>query len=86
VRLRASEAPTTDFRGFTLSLVVFQPATVDGLISAAVDAGATPLKPAAKLLWGYGAGMKGPWLLERFGRWLNRGTRKVPWDDVRLSR
>jgi predicted lactoylglutathione lyase len=54
VRLRASEAPTTGFRGFTLSLVVSQPATVDGLISAAVDAGATPLKPAAKSLWGYG--------------------------------
>ena len=27
--LRASEAPTTGFRGFTLSLVVSQPATVD---------------------------------------------------------
>jgi predicted lactoylglutathione lyase len=54
VRLRTSEAPTTGFRGFTLSLLVSQPATVNGLISAAVDAGATPLKPAAKSLWGYG--------------------------------
>ena len=52
--LRASDAPTTGFRGFTLSLVVSQPATVDGLIGAALDAGATPLKPAAKTLWGYG--------------------------------
>ena len=52
--LRASDAPTTGFRGFTLSLVVSQPATVDGLIGAALDAGATPLKPAAKSLWGYG--------------------------------
>jgi hypothetical protein len=33
--LRASEAPTTGFRGFTLSLVVSQPATVDGLMGAA---------------------------------------------------
>ena len=29
IRLRASEAPTTGFRGFTLSLTVSQPATVD---------------------------------------------------------
>lgn len=54
VRLRASEAPTTGFRGFTLSLIVSQPATANGLIDAALDAGATVLKPAAKSLWGYG--------------------------------
>jgi catechol-2,3-dioxygenase len=30
VRLQASEAPTTGFRGFTLALTVSQPATVDG--------------------------------------------------------
>src|SRR5918996_5378901 len=54
VRLRASEAPTTGFRGFTLSLVVSQPATVYGLIGAALDAGARPLKPAAKSFWGVG--------------------------------
>jgi predicted lactoylglutathione lyase len=52
--LRASDAPTTGFRGFTLSLVVSQPATVDELIGAALAAGAAPLKPAAKSLWGYG--------------------------------
>ena len=34
--LRASQAPTTGFRGFILSLVVSQPATVDGLIGAAL--------------------------------------------------
>jgi predicted lactoylglutathione lyase len=60
VRLRASEAPTTGFRGFTLSLIVSQPATVNGLISAALDAGATPLKPAAKSLWGYGGVVQAP--------------------------
>ena len=48
VSLRASEAPTAGFRGFTLSLVVSQPATVDGLLGAALDAGATPLKPVKK--------------------------------------
>jgi predicted lactoylglutathione lyase len=60
VRLQASEAPTTGFRGFTLSLTVSQPATVNGLISAALDAGATSLKPAAKSLWGYGGVVQAP--------------------------
>jgi catechol 2,3-dioxygenase-like lactoylglutathione lyase family enzyme len=60
VGLRASEAPTTGFRGFTLSLVVSQPATVDGLIGAALDAGATPLKPAKKGFWGYGGVVRAP--------------------------
>ncbi|MGE5287607.1 MAG: glyoxalase [Micromonosporaceae bacterium] len=60
VRLRASEAPATGFRGFTLSLVVSQPATVNGLIGAALDAGATPLKPAAKSFWGYGGVVQAP--------------------------
>jgi catechol 2,3-dioxygenase-like lactoylglutathione lyase family enzyme len=60
VGLSASETPTTGFRGFTLSLVVSQPATVDGLIDAALDAGATPLKPAKKSLWGYGGVVQAP--------------------------
>ena len=54
LRLRESQAPATGFRGFTLSLVVSQPATVDALIGAALDAGATAIKPAKKGLWGYG--------------------------------
>jgi predicted lactoylglutathione lyase len=57
---RASEAPTIGFRGFTLSLVVSQPATVDGLIGAALDAGATPLKPVKKSFWGYGGVIQAP--------------------------
>src|SRR5437764_11728466 len=52
VRLRASEAPTAGFRGFTLSLLVSQPATVDALVHGALDAGATSLKPAQKQFWG----------------------------------
>src|SRR2546427_5886937 len=60
VALRASEAPTTGFRDFTLSLVVSQPATVDGLIGAALGAGATPLKTAKKGLWGYGGVVRAP--------------------------
>jgi hypothetical protein len=54
VRVRASDAPTTGFRGFTLSLVVSQPSTVDSLIGTALAGGATTLKPAAKGFWGYG--------------------------------
>ncbi|MEU1103273.1 glyoxalase [Streptomyces tibetensis] len=60
LRLRASEAPTSGFRGFTLSLVVPQPADVDAFFDAAVRAGATPLKPAAKSLWGYGGVVQAP--------------------------
>ncbi|MDQ1017644.1 glyoxalase [Streptomyces afghaniensis] len=60
VRVRGSEAPTTGFRGFTLSLVVAQPTDVNALAEAAVAAGATTLKPAAKSLWGYGGVVQAP--------------------------
>ncbi len=60
VGLRAADAPTTGFRGFTLSLVVSQPATADELIGAALEAGATQLKPASKSLWGYGGVVQAP--------------------------
>ncbi|MFI7636724.1 glyoxalase [Nonomuraea sp. NPDC049400] len=60
VRLRASDAPATGFRGFALSLTVSQPATVDAFVGAALDAGATPLKPAAKSFWGYGGVVQAP--------------------------
>ena len=60
VGVHASEAPTTGFRGFTLSLVVSQPSTVDSLIGTALDAGATALKPAAKGFWGYGGVVRAP--------------------------
>jgi hypothetical protein len=60
LRLRASDAPTTGFRGFTLSLIAAQPSNVNGLIDAAVDAGAATLKPAEKSLWGYGGVVQAP--------------------------
>lgn len=60
IRLRASEAPTEGFRGFTLSLVVSQPSTVDTLVDAALEGGATPLKPVAKSFWGYGGVVRAP--------------------------
>ena len=58
--VRAADAPTTGFRGFTLSLVVAQPSTVDTYINAALDGGATPLKPAKKGFWGYGGVVQAP--------------------------
>ncbi|MET9410906.1 glyoxalase [Streptomyces sp. NPDC002935] len=60
VRLRASETPTTGFRGFTLALTVSQPADVTSLIDAALKAGATELKPVSKSLWGYGGVVQAP--------------------------
>jgi hypothetical protein len=52
LRLRPGEAPTSGFRGYTLSLLVDGPATVDGLFESALAAGAEQLKPAKKQLWG----------------------------------
>ena len=60
VRVRVSDAPTTGFRGFTLSLVVAQPSTVDNLLGSALDAGATTLKPVARSFWGYGGVVRTP--------------------------
>lgn len=60
VRLTGSEAPTSGFRGFTMSLIVPQPADVVGLVDAAVAAGATVLKPAEKSLWGFGGVVQAP--------------------------
>lgn len=60
VGLSASEAPTTGFRGFSLSLTVSQPADVKAIIGTALDAGATPLKPVTKSLWGYGGVVQAP--------------------------
>jgi predicted lactoylglutathione lyase len=60
LRLRASQEPATGFRGFTLSLTVSQPANANALINAALDAGATTLKPAAKSMWGYGGVVQAP--------------------------
>ncbi|MFI8233783.1 glyoxalase [Streptomyces sp. NPDC085900] len=60
LRLRASQAETTGFRGFSMSITVAQPADVDSFIASALAAGATTLKPAAKSLWGYGGVVQAP--------------------------
>ena len=50
-----TDTPSSGFRGFTISLVVGQPSTVDSLFETAMSAGATAVKPAQKGMWGYGA-------------------------------
>ena len=60
LRFTSAQEPTDGFRGFTLSLVVSQPADVKALIGAAVDAGAATLKPVTKSLWGYGGVVRAP--------------------------
>ena len=60
VRARATGAETSGFRGFTLSLIVGQPGTVDSLVDSAVEAGASVIKPVTKSLWGYGGVVQAP--------------------------
>jgi uncharacterized glyoxalase superfamily protein PhnB len=60
VRVRASTAPSSGFRGFTLSLLVPQPSSVDARIDAAAAAGASIVKPAEKSFWGYGGVVQAP--------------------------
>jgi predicted lactoylglutathione lyase len=55
LRARAAQTLPTGFRGFSISLVVGQPSSVDSLYETAVAAGATSVKPATKGMWGYGA-------------------------------
>ncbi|MFT4164055.1 MAG: glyoxalase [Microlunatus sp.] len=60
LRVRASQSPSSGFRGFALSLVVSQPSTVDSLIGPALDTGFMVLKPAKTSLWGYGGVIQAP--------------------------
>jgi catechol 2,3-dioxygenase-like lactoylglutathione lyase family enzyme len=60
IRVRSSDAPTDGFRGFTLSVIVSQPATVNAFVDSAVAAGATTIRPAEKSLWGHGGVVQAP--------------------------
>src|SRR5690606_24085889 len=89
-RLRLRPAPTGShgFRGFTVSPLVAQPATVDALMDAALAAGATATAPAARSLWGYGGAVQAPdgtvWTLASATRKdAGPATRQV--DDVVLQ-
>jgi len=60
LQTRAAAGESAGFRGFTISLVVDQPSTVDDLADAAIDAGATVLKPVSRSFWGYGGVLQAP--------------------------
>jgi len=60
LRFRQSDAATSGFRGYTLSLTVSQPANALAYLDAALAAGATSLKPAAKSFWGFGGVVQAP--------------------------
>jgi catechol 2,3-dioxygenase-like lactoylglutathione lyase family enzyme len=60
LEFRAGQSPTSGFRAFTMSLVVSQPATVDGFLATALQAGATELKPVKRNLWGYAGVVRAP--------------------------
>lgn len=60
VRVRSAEAPTSGFRGYTVSLTVDQPGNVKALIESALAAGAKELKPIAKSFWGSGGVVQAP--------------------------
>jgi predicted lactoylglutathione lyase len=60
VEVRRAAAPSSGFRGFTLSLVCSQPGNVDAFVEAALAAGASVVKPTAKSFWGYGGVVQAP--------------------------
>jgi uncharacterized glyoxalase superfamily protein PhnB len=87
VRVRASDEPTTGFRGYAMSLVVAQPSIVDSLFGTALDGGATALKPATKSFWGYGGVLRDPygtiWKIASSAK-KNTGPESRQIDDVVL--
>lgn len=60
LRFRLADAATSGFRGYTISLVVSQPANVHALVDAAIAGGATAIKPVSKSLWGVGGSVRAP--------------------------
>jgi predicted lactoylglutathione lyase len=87
IGLRAVQAATSGFRGFTLSLVVSQPATVDEFVRTTLEAGATTLKPVKKSLWGYGGVVCAPdgtiWKVATSSK-KNKGPANRQIDDIAL--
>lgn len=60
LQFRQSDAPSSGFRAFTLSLTVTQPSTVNALVASAVAAGASVIKPVTKSMWGHGGSVRAP--------------------------
>ncbi|GAA5147631.1 hypothetical protein GCM10025768_08120 [Microbacterium pseudoresistens] len=60
IRLRETAEPSEGFRGYTLSLIVAQPADALLLFDDATAAGAVVRKPPTKSLWGFGGALEAP--------------------------
>ena len=60
LRLRERQPASTGFRGYTISLLVAQPADVSALLDAAIAAGGTAIKPVNRSIWGVGAVVQAP--------------------------
>jgi hypothetical protein len=60
IRARGTDAPSTGFRGATVSLVVPDPVVADAFMDAGTAAGATEVKPAKRGLFGYGGTLRAP--------------------------
>lgn len=90
IRARAGDAPTSGFRGFTLSLVVPQPSDVDAVIDTALHAGGTPVQPPRKSLWGYGGSVSGPdgsiWTVASSGKKDRQFVLQIGVSDVAASK
>ena len=83
VRVRGTETPASGFRGYAMSLVVSQPANADAFLQAAIDAGATVLKPAKKSVGGTAASCRRR--TAPSGRWRPRPRRtpaRPPWSTT----
>ncbi|MCV2392953.1 glyoxalase [Actinotalea sp. M2MS4P-6] len=87
VHVRPAATPTAGFRGFGLSLVVSGPGAVDAFARAALDGGATALKPAARSFWGYGAVVQAPdgalWKIATSAK-KDSGPAAMAYDDLVL--
>ena len=60
LKFKQSDAPTSGFRGYTLSTIVSQPSIVNSLFASAVAAGATVLSPVTPSMWGMGGVIQTP--------------------------
>jgi predicted lactoylglutathione lyase len=87
VGVRETQAQTSGFRGYTISLVCPHRGNVDAFVAAATGAGATVLKPAKKSFWGYGAIVQAPdgaiWKFATSSK-KDTGTAEREYDDMVL--
>jgi sporulation protein YlmC with PRC-barrel domain len=87
--MRASELlgrPVYDVAGAEIGRIADLITRRDGDGSPRVTAALVTPGRRGRLLGYERSGIQGPWLVERLAGWLHRGTREIPWPEVRLSR